>query len=159
MCNRMSQRGRVLNSLGLLIAILVAGACRDESAIPTRVRALQLLRDLPPSPTACGIGCIVVSDRRGISVSLSSDSLGLVHLADTRMAGKFGDSVWVRLAGSETERALLPAAQSLIVSVGARRISLAMRDLALQRSCTRLADRTQCRSGTTSGARRRSSRP
>jgi hypothetical protein len=129
MRDRVLLHGRVLKALGLVGTLLVAAQCRDESELPTPPRAHQLSHYTAAAAVSCGAGCIVVANRQGLGVSLASDSIAPVHLADTRIAGRIGDSVWVRLAGPDSERLMLSAAQSLVVTAENSTMSIPVRAL------------------------------
>jgi hypothetical protein len=63
-------------------------------------------------------------------MALASDSAAPVHIAEVVIAGKAGDTVWVRLTGSESERGFLPAAGSLTATFGNQAYTFSLRGLA-----------------------------
>jgi len=111
-------------------AATVAG-CSEQVAPVPGAHIVAARRDvLTATAASCGSGCTVLTGPQGISMALASDSAAPVHIAAIVIAGKAGDTVWVRLTGSESERGYLPATGSLTATFGNQAYTFSLRGLA-----------------------------
>lgn len=108
-----------------------AAGCSEQVAPVPGTHIVAASRDiLAAAAASCGSGCTVLAGPQGISMALASDSAALVHIAEVVIAGKVGDTVWVRVTGSDTERGFLPATGSLIATFGDQSYAFSLRGLA-----------------------------
>lgn len=109
----------------------MAAGCSDQVAPVAGTHIVAARRDAYAAVApSCGTGCTVLAGPQGIGVALASDSVAFVHIADVVIAGNAGDTVWVRVTGSDTERGVLPATGSLIATLGDQSRSFSLRRLA-----------------------------